>query len=365
MAALGGVVTGFRNALATALLPTLNALADEMLRTAKSSDAFEKATRTAATGLKLLLTTAELGRAIFANLGTGIGAVAAAVVSAASGNFRQAAEIIKLGFEDIQAAGQASATRILDIWQSLEGLEPPEIKAPSFSAGTEVIAPKTDKAKTELWVLTDEVILQQRAWMELGATAQESMDTVIESVSRANEDAIQNISGPIKAAASEWTVYAEQAARNMQDAFADFLFDPFKDGLRGMLAGFIDVIRQMVAELAASQIFKYLGGALQGSSNPMLAGLGAFLGGKAAGGPVIGGGAYLVGEKGPELFMPRSSGTIIPTGGFGGGVNVSYSIDARGADAERIMAILPAMLRQTEQRTVATVLQMQRQGRLA
>ena len=43
--------------------------------------------------------------------------------------------------------------------------------------------------------------------------------------------------------------------------------------------------------------------------------LGAFGGGKASGGPVSGGTSYLVGERGPELFVPQTSGTIIPNGG--------------------------------------------------
>jgi phage-related minor tail protein len=34
--------------------------------------------------------------------------------------------------------------------------------------------------------------------------------------------------------------------------------------------------------------------------------------GRAAGGPVRAGGAYVVGEAGPELFVPGSSGQIIP-----------------------------------------------------
>ena len=48
---------------------------------------------------------------------------------------------------------------------------------------------------------------------------------------------------------------ADQAARNMQDAFADFLFDPFEDGLDGMLKGFIDILRRMAAEQLAANIF--------------------------------------------------------------------------------------------------------------
>lgn len=40
--------------------------------------------------------------------------------------------------------------------------------------------------------------------------------------------------------------------------------------------------------------------------------LSSIFGARAEGGPVLGGGTYLVGEKGPELFVPKSSGTIIP-----------------------------------------------------
>lgn len=53
----------------------------------------------------------------------------------------------------------------------------------------------------------------------------------------------------------ELSPYADEAARNMQTAFADFLFDPFEDGIKGMLRGFVDVLRRMVAEAAAAKIF--------------------------------------------------------------------------------------------------------------
>ena len=40
----------------------------------------------------------------------------------------------------------------------------------------------------------------------------------------------------------------------------------------------------------------------------------AFGGGRANGGPVRGGTSYIVGERGPELFVPNTSGLIIPNG---------------------------------------------------
>lgn len=55
--------------------------------------------------------------------------------------------------------------------------------------------------------------------------------------------------------------YGVQAARNMQTAFADFLFDPFSDGLDGMLKGFLKTLQRMAAEAAASQIFQLIGSA--------------------------------------------------------------------------------------------------------
>lgn len=61
-------------------------------------------------------------------------------------------------------------------------------------------------------------------------------------------------------ATDEMSVFAEQAARNIQDFFADWLFDPFEEGLKGMLRGFIDVLRRMVAEALAANILKAIFG---------------------------------------------------------------------------------------------------------
>jgi len=59
------------------------------------------------------------------------------------------------------------------------------------------------------------------------------------------------------------------------------------------------------------------------------------LGGKARGGPVKAGGSFVVGEKGPELFVPKRSGTIIPNNKLGGGsTNISVNVDASGSSVQ-------------------------------
>ncbi len=48
----------------------------------------------------------------------------------------------------------------------------------------------------------------------------------------------------------------------------------------------------------------------------------------AAGGPIRANQGYIVGEKGPEFFMPNTSGTMIPNHALGGTTNVVYNIQA-------------------------------------
>jgi hypothetical protein len=59
-----------------------------------------------------------------------------------------------------------------------------------------------------------------------------------------------------------------------------------------------------------------------------------FFGARASGGSVVGGGAYLVGERGPELFVPRQAGAI--SAPAASPVSVTLNIGA-GADAESFM----------------------------
>ena len=56
---------------------------------------------------------------------------------------------------------------------------------------------------------------------------------------------------------------------------------------------------------------------------------------RANGGPVSSGQTYMVGERGPELFVPGRSGTIVANDKMGGGsTNVVVNVDAKGSSVE-------------------------------
>jgi hypothetical protein len=65
-----------------------------------------------------------------------------------------------------------------------------------------------------------------------------------------------------------------------------------------------------------------------------------FRGARAMGGPVAGGSTYLVGERGPELFTPSSSGNITPNNALGGGGNITVNV--MSADPNEVVKALQA-----------------------
>lgn len=114
---------------------------------------------------------------------------------------------------------------------------------------------------------------------------------------------------------------AERAAASIEAAF-----DRAGAGLARSLAraaadGEISLAELARAVLAA--INAAAGGRAGGLSDAIARAAGSmFSGARADGGPVIGGGAYLVGERGPELFRPAASGAVEPAASQGVIVNV-------------------------------------------
>lgn len=169
----------------------------------------------------------------------------------------------------------------------------------------------------------------------------------------------------------DMSVYADEAARNIQGAFANFLFDPFEDGLEGMLKGFLNMIRRIIAEAAAAKIFgsKASGGFGLGDaiSGFIGTGLGALFPGSTSSvsvsGPKARGGSFMVGGTGGTdsvLTMFRATPgervTVAPPGGASreGSVTLVQHIDARGADPS-VITRLPQILKEQEQQTIFKV----------
>jgi tape measure domain-containing protein len=181
-----------------------------------------------------------------------------------------------------------------------------------------------------------------------------------------------NAAAKVKAATTEARKFEnviesiDTKSNAVADSLSDFASSFAGDMLRGTKA----------TEALSSAIGRLADGLLNSSINALISGLaGGFGGGagggyfgsggftnflsfggpRATGGPVSSSKAYMVGERGPEMFVPSTAGKIVPSREMGGGGSV-FNIDARGAQAgvgEEIRRALAEYDRQAYSRHVA------------
>ena len=153
--------------------------------------------------------------------------------------------------------------------------------------------------------------------------------------------------------AKEMDIPLNEITKDMEKQIADSLelrnslqrtLDLYGDIATSIETGLVDAIEgaiqgtRTLGEVASSVFSQIQRSIIEYGVNAFLTGLpggiGRFFGGRADGGPVKAGGTYMVGERGPELFTPRSSGMITPNHALGGSTNVVVNVDASGSSVE-------------------------------
>lgn len=216
-----------------------------------------------------------------------------------------------------------------------------------------------NKARSELDVATghsidlerDLLLLKRQAALEEQTLAQDKGKVTVDALGRQTDSAkkLTVIYREIAAIERERRAFGMEFGNAIAQSFEDAIVSGNK--LR-------EVIRALAQDLLR-MIFR------EQVTKPLAGGLGNFFAdlftGKAMGGPVSGGTPYLVGERGPELFVPSGSGSIVPnnrlqsSGATVGGVTINYHIAAGVSRSElapileserrRLKAEIPDMVR--------------------
>ncbi len=129
-------------------------------------------------------------------------------------------------------------------------------------------------------------------------------------------------------------------ADKLNDAFVK-IGNNIATGISDALVGAImqtkslgDAARSILQGIASDLLRLGINTFLSSTFGGIFSDLPTFGGKKAAGGPVSANRSFLVGEKGPEMFVPSSAGRIIPNNQLGGRNNnvvVNVSVDASGS----------------------------------
>jgi tape measure domain-containing protein len=151
----------------------------------------------------------------------------------------------------------------------------------------------------------------------------------------------KNIAEALKKAQEAEAERAKKLAGRYQ-GIADTLADGVVDALKGAVMG-----TESLAESASNLLNNLANDLLKVARNMMFFGnmdgnlskgaglLGNLFGGFLAdGGRATAGRSFVVGERGPELFVPRTSGTVVPNHAMGGTTNVVVNVDAKGTAAQ-------------------------------
>jgi hypothetical protein len=156
-------------------------------------------------------------------------------------------------------------------------------------------------------------------------------------------EAVQGFKGGFKTAMEEAikiTDDFEKLGKKAFDGFADSLTDAimtgkanFKDFARSLLA---DLLRIIIRQQLAIQLQRILGfGSAVAGGGGIIASIPKIFGFADGGTPPVNR-PSIIGERGPELFIPKSSGTVVPNEKMmGGTTNINFTIntvDAQGVD---------------------------------
>jgi TP901 family phage tail tape measure protein len=193
-----------------------------------------------------------------------------------------------------------------------------------------------------------------RVFHQFGEWVVEGLSNGILARSQEPVAAIQGIadqlSGPV-----------QEAARSVESAF-ESAFVGFVTGTMSARSAIASLLQDL-AKLAAQSAFRSLFSNAFGGGGFLSRIFGGF---RAEGGPVSAGRSYVVGERGPELFVPQGSGQIIPNGGAAGGdpVQVVIRVLPSGEFDARVENTARAVVRVETPRQIAGAMGLAREERI-
>jgi hypothetical protein len=204
---------------------------------------------------------------------------------------------------------------------------------PSIAKTIAQLEKESKIAKDNLQVEIDKLLQKQREVGILDDNDQKRL-TALE----AQRNAMDGVTKSTANSVSE-QMKLTQAATETLDKFKEIetaILGDIKNGIAGLIKG-TSTLSDLLNNVADKFLDVALNQALFGNAggSTVTGGLFSLFGFANGGRPPVGK-PSIVGEKGPELFVPRSSGTIVPNNKLGGGgsTNVVVNVDASGTDVQ-------------------------------
>jgi hypothetical protein len=236
-------------------------------------------------------------------------------------------------------------------------LTPPEPDKPQRTGG----GAKTDPLKElrEQLALEEQLVgkteAEQRVIQALGADRSKySADTIAGLVEQINKtDQLNKIQ-------ERQAEIADTIKNSMSSAFMSMV-----DGTKSVTGAFSDMAKSIILKLYEVMVVQQIVNSIMGvvgKAFPSLAPA-PVPPHRAMGGPITGGRAYLVGERGPEIVVPSRNGQVVPNNQMGsGGVTVVQNINVSTGVQQTVRNEIKSLMPQIADSAKAAVLDARRRG---
>ena len=214
--------------------------------------------------------------------------------------------------------------------------------------------------------LRERVLLNQ-SLMNVSEARKEVMEAIFQSERQYTpqqiEDAVKLVSAYDKQVKEMERIKstADMIGSAFENAFMSMI-----DGTKSAKDAFKDLTRSIIADLYRQYVVKKITGFISNAITTSfgVAPTGGGGGGKAIGGPVQAGQSYLVGERGPEMFVPARSGSIVPNDNLGGGGNVivNQTINVSTGVQQTVRTEIKSLMPQIAESAKSAVMDAKRRG---
>ncbi len=189
----------------------------------------------------------------------------------------------------------------------------------------------------------------QNAAMKEGTLLTQEQITQVRELGSSNYD--------LKESMKETGKEAVISAKLIKDSFGDALeavmfdFKSLGSGASSVLEGIAkNIARKKIIDPLSSSVSGLFDKTFSSSGGGIFSSIGSMLGFADGGSPPVGV-PSIVGERGPEIFVPKTAGTIIPNNALGGSsptVNITNNFQS-GVTRQELATLMPVMVSQSKQ----------------
>ncbi len=255
----------------------------------------------------------------------------------------------------------AQQQQVVALAGALDSIKAQQASAKAYAALQEEGRRTTEGLRTEQEKLNDsvsraEVLLAAGVinWQTYGRAVVAGLDAALKKVDELGPAISKAL--PVINQVSDAT---RQPSQDLNNALGDSVLAAMEGNAKSIGDIWKNLLKRMAAQAIQAQLAKALFGEGYGTSTGKMGGLigsigSLFSGARANGGPVHAGRAYLVGERGPEIMVPKTAGTVLPNGTVPAAqAGVSFTVNVQGDASENTVRLIQGAMANFEARMMS------------